>query len=71
MCYKTGIKTKNSFEAVADVIFAFNRDIINTTCDLVPAVKPQMAFYEKYGSYGVAALEKNDCLCKIQRSCRD
>lgn len=64
MCYKTGIKTKNSFEAVADVIFAFNRDIINTTCDLVPAVKPQMAFYEKYGSYGVAALEKTIAYAK-------
>ena len=57
-CYQTDIQSGNPFEAVADVIFAFNRDIIDTVCDLVPAVKPQMAFYEKYGSYGIAAFEK-------------
>ena len=58
-CYK-GISDRNCLphEAVADTIFEFNRDIIDTIYDLVPAVKPQMAFYEKYGFRGVAAFEK-------------
>ena len=58
MCYKTDVKIENTFEAVAEVIYNFNRDIIDTVEDIVPAVKPQMAFYEKYGSCGVAAFEK-------------
>ena len=57
-CYKTDVKSNDPFEAVAEVIFNFNRDIIDTVCEIVPAVKPQMAFYEKYGSCGVAAFEK-------------
>lgn len=63
-CYKTDIHAENPFEAVADVIFAFNRDIIDTVADIVPAVKPQMAFYEKYGSHGVAAFEKTAAYAK-------
>ena len=58
VCYKTGIKIDDPFGAVAEVIYNFNRDIIDTVADIAPAVKPQMAFYEKYGSYGVAAFEK-------------
>lgn len=58
MCYKRPAKpSENAMAAVADVIYAFNRDIIDTVASLVPAVKPQVAFYEQYGSYGVAALE--------------
>ena len=57
-CYKTGIQSQNPLEAVAEVIFSFNCDIIDTVYDLVPAVKLQMAFYEKYGSHGVGAFEK-------------
>lgn len=57
-CYKTGVHSEDPFEAVAQVIGAFNRDLIDTVADLVPAVKPQTAFYEQYGSHGVAALEK-------------
>ncbi|MBQ8497841.1 MAG: orotidine-5'-phosphate decarboxylase [Clostridia bacterium] len=56
-CYKKE-SAENPFQAVANVIYEFNRDIIDTVADLVPAVKPQMAFYEKYGSCGVAAFEK-------------
>ncbi len=63
-CYKKGAEGKNPFEAVADVIFEFNRDIIDTVADLVPTVKPQMAFYEKYGSFGVAAFEKTVAYAK-------
>lgn len=50
--------------AVAEVIYKFNCDIIDTVADLIPAVKPQMAFYEKYGSYGVATFEKTVAYAK-------
>ena len=63
-CYKVNAKSNNPFEAAANVIYEFNRDVIDTVADLVPAVKPQMAFYEKYGSYGIAALEKTVAYAK-------
>ncbi len=63
-CYKAYDTGINPFEAVANVIYEFNRDVIDTVKDIVPAVKPQMAFYEKYGSYGVAAFEKTVAYAK-------
>jgi orotidine-5'-phosphate decarboxylase len=36
----------------------FNRVIIDAVCDLVPAVKPQIAMYERFGSEGISAYEK-------------
>ncbi len=63
-CYKMKAQSKDPFEAVADIIYEFNRDIIDTVACLVPAVKPQMAFYEKYGSFGVAAFEKTAAYAK-------
>lgn len=41
-----------------DPIFAFNREIIEATKDLVCAYKPNIAFYEMYGLYGLSALLK-------------
>ena len=57
-CYKRNCNDSNPLSAIANVIYAFNCDIIDIVSELVPAVKPQMAFYKKYGSYGVAAFEK-------------
>lgn len=58
-CY---IKKVNSnekqFSSVSNAIIEFNKDIIDTISDLVPAVKPQIAFYEQYGSYGMYAFEE-------------
>jgi orotidine-5'-phosphate decarboxylase len=45
-------------EAVAESFLEFNKKIIDSVCDIVPVVKPQMAFYEKYGSVGVKAFEQ-------------
>lgn len=41
-----------------DPIYIFNREIINATKDLVCAYKPNIAFYERYGIYGLASLIK-------------
>ncbi len=36
------------FDTPDKVILEFNKILIENTCDLIPVVKPQMAFYEKY-----------------------
>jgi orotidine-5'-phosphate decarboxylase len=41
--------------AAAAALWQFNRAIIDTVYDLVPAVKPQLAFYERYGVEGLRA----------------
>lgn len=48
----------NTFKAAADCIVKFNMQIIDAICDVVPAVKPQMAYYELYGYDGILALYK-------------
>ena len=63
-CYKENSDNTNPLLAVTDVIYKFNCDIIDTVAELVPAVKPQIAFYEKYGSYGVAVFEKTVAYAK-------
>lgn len=44
--------------AAAEAICDFNRGLIDALCDLVPAVKPQSAFYERFGADGVGALKR-------------
>lgn len=64
-CYKkTRDTVKNPLLSASEVIFEFNRDIIDTVSPYVPAVKPQIAFYEKYGSYGVSVFEKTVAYAK-------
>lgn len=41
-----------------DDVAEFNRAIVDATCDLVCAYKPQLAFYEALGLDGLRALEK-------------
>ena len=36
-------------------IFEFNRSIIDAVYDIIPAVKPQIAFYERFGLEGIKA----------------
>jgi len=45
-------------EKIADAVFTFNKNIIDSTYDLVPAVKVQIAYYEQYGEHGLRAFEK-------------
>ena len=41
--------------AAAEALWRFNRDMIDAVHDLVPVVKPQLAFYERYGLAGLQA----------------
>jgi orotidine-5'-phosphate decarboxylase len=45
-------------EAAADAYFEFNVGLIDALYDIVPAVKPQSAFYEALGPCGALALKK-------------
>ena len=45
-----------SLDSVEETLFAFNRDIIDATHDLVCAYKPNAAFYEAQGNAGLRAL---------------
>lgn len=53
-----------TFQAVGWLFFEFNRQIIDAVHDVVPCVKPQMAFYEAYGAFGVEAFEKTVAYAK-------
>lgn len=44
--------------ATAEVIFEYNRLLIDAVYDLIPAIKPQFAYYEMYGLEGLKALKK-------------
>ncbi len=50
-------KYGSNFEAAGACFFEFNRIIIDSVYDIVPAVKPQSAFYEQYGQFGVRAFD--------------
>ena len=47
-----------TLEGAADAIWKFNQGLIDALCDVVPAVKPQSAYYENLGWRGMAVMEK-------------
>ncbi len=51
---REGIAT---FEGVAEKLIEFNMSIIDKICDIVPAVKVQVAYYEMYGYEGLRAFD--------------
>lgn len=44
-----------TFQAAAEAILEFNKGLMDALCDIVPAVKPQSAYYEMYGLEGIRA----------------
>ncbi len=50
------IKIKHAHESIVHPMVDFNKTIIDATKDLVCAYKPNIAFYEQYGSEGMTAL---------------
>lgn len=49
-------KHGETLEGAAAALLQFNKGLIDELCDIVPAVKPQCAYYEMYGYPGVRAL---------------
>ena len=52
-----------SLEGAAEAIWQFNKEIIDHTFDLIPAVKPQIAMYEQFGLPGLLAFHKTIEYC--------
>ena len=52
-----------TLEGAAEAIWQFNREIIDATYDLIPAVKPQVAMYEQFGVPGMAAFKRTVDYC--------
>lgn len=48
----------NRYDSIEDVIFEFNRRIIDATIDIVPCYKVQIAFYEAHGIKGLIAYKR-------------
>lgn len=53
-----------TLEGAAEAIWQFNKEIVDKTYDLIPAVKPQIAMYEQFGIPGLAAFKKTVDYCK-------
>ena len=53
-----------SLEGAADAIWQFNKTIVDSVYDLIPAVKPQIAMYEQFGVEGMKAYQKTVDYCK-------
>lgn len=47
-----------NLEGVAQAIVEYNKALIDTTYDIIPAVKPQIAFYEMFGIPGIQAFKE-------------
>lgn len=52
-----------TLEGAAEAIWQYNKGIIDATCDLIPAVKPQIAMYEQFGIEGLKAYKKTIDYC--------
>ena len=59
-------KYGKTLEGAAAALLEFNKRIIDNICDIVPAVKPQAAYYEMYGWQGVKALTETIAYAKAK-----
>ena len=57
-------KYSKDLEGAGKAIVEFNKALIDAVCDIVPAVKPQIAFYEMFGIPGMIAFEET---CKYAK----
>lgn len=52
-----------TLKGAAEAIWQYNKEIIDHTWDLIPAVKPQVAMYEQFGIEGLEAYKKTVDYC--------
>lgn len=57
-------KHGNTLKGASEALYQFNKDIIDHIYDIVPAIKPQCAYYELYGVPGMEALYKTIAYAK-------
>ena len=54
----------DTLDGVAGAILEYNKELIDNTYDIIPAIKPQLAFYEMYGIQGMIAFKET---CKYAK----
>ncbi len=57
-------KYENTLEGVSKAILEYNKELIDNTYDIIPAVKPQLAFYEMFGIEGLKTFKET---CKYAK----
>lgn len=57
-------KYGETMEAAGEAIWVYNKGIVDTVYDLIPAVKPQIAMYEQFGIPGMMAYKNTVDYCK-------
>ncbi|MBR5361587.1 MAG: orotidine 5'-phosphate decarboxylase, partial [Lachnospiraceae bacterium] len=53
-----------TLEAMGEAIWEYNKGLIDALYEYIPAVKPQIAMYERYGIPGLNAYLKTVKYCK-------
>ena len=53
-----------TLEGAAEAVWQFNKEIVDSTYDLIPSVKPQMAMYEQFGIEGLKIYARTVEYCK-------
>ena len=53
-----------NLKGAAEAVWLFNKAIVDATYDLIPAVKPQIAMYEQFGTDGVEVFKRTVDYCK-------
>lgn len=53
-----------TLEGAAEAVWQFNKEIVDKTYDIIPAVKPQIAMYEQFGIPGMIAFKKTVDYCR-------
>ena len=58
------MKYTQDVKGACEAFLEFNKELIDATCDIIPAVKPQIAFYEMFGIEGMRVFDET---CKYAK----
>ncbi len=53
-----------TLKGAAEAVWQFNKELVDHTCDLIPAVKPQIAMYEQFGIEGLIVYKRTVDYCQ-------
>lgn len=54
--YNEPEKSSNPLQSISEVILEFNKTVIAEIYDIIPAIKIQPSYYEKYGTCGISTM---------------
>ena len=57
-------KYSNDLEGISKAILEYNKELIDNTYDIIPSIKPQLAFYEMFGIEGMKVFKET---CKYAK----